>query len=125
MSWISSDFGKDFWACPRGGRPLGRWVLGPPLALGASEARLLRWSPEPRLAAAGPPTATRGRPRERRAVRPRARSPAPARGSSPCRCPSRAPLSPGSEENHDFFSGSGSSYIIGRAESTSDEDWEL
>lgn len=36
-----------------------------------------------------------------------------------------AALSPGSEENHDFFSGSGSSYIIGRAESTSDEDWEL
>lgn len=28
-------------------------------------------------------------------------------------------------ENHDFFSGSGSSYVIGRAESTEDEDWDF
>ncbi|MFJ4175232.1 class 1b ribonucleoside-diphosphate reductase subunit beta [Microbacterium sp. NPDC089696] len=31
-------------------------------------------------------------------------------------------LSP-SSENHDFFSGSGSSYVIGRTEVTADEDW--
>lgn len=36
-----------------------------------------------------------------------------------------AALAPGADENHDFFSGSGSSYIIGKAEDTSDEDWEL
>ncbi len=36
-----------------------------------------------------------------------------------------AALSPGSEENHDFFSGSGSSYVIGRAEDTDDSDWEF
>lgn len=34
-----------------------------------------------------------------------------------------AALSPGSDENHDFFSGSGSSYVIGKAEHTQDEDW--
>ncbi|WP_280541276.1 class 1b ribonucleoside-diphosphate reductase subunit beta [Chromohalobacter sp. 11-W] len=34
-----------------------------------------------------------------------------------------AALSPGAEENHDFFSGSGSSYVIGRSERTEDEDW--
>lgn len=34
-----------------------------------------------------------------------------------------AALSPGAEENHDFFSGSGSSYVIGRTERTVDEDW--
>lgn len=34
-----------------------------------------------------------------------------------------ASLNPGSDENHDFFSGSGSSYIIGKAEATADEDW--
>ncbi len=34
-----------------------------------------------------------------------------------------AALSPGAEENHDFFSGSGSSYVIGRTERTEDEDW--
>lgn len=28
-------------------------------------------------------------------------------------------------ENHDFFSGSGSSYVIGRAEATDDEDWDF
>lgn len=28
-------------------------------------------------------------------------------------------------ENHDFFSGSGSSYVIGKSESTSDEDWDF
>lgn len=30
-----------------------------------------------------------------------------------------------SSENHDFFAGSGSSYVIGTAEQTSDEDWEF
>jgi len=34
-----------------------------------------------------------------------------------------AQLSPGADENHDFFSGSGSSYVMGKAEETSDEDW--
>ncbi len=34
-----------------------------------------------------------------------------------------AALSPGSDENHDFFSGSGSSYVIGKTVSTEDEDW--
>ncbi|MAQ36507.1 MULTISPECIES: class 1b ribonucleoside-diphosphate reductase subunit beta [Thioclava] len=34
-----------------------------------------------------------------------------------------AALSPGSDENHDFFSGSGSSYVIGKAVATEDEDW--
>ncbi|MDN5692209.1 MAG: class 1b ribonucleoside-diphosphate reductase subunit beta, partial [Micrococcaceae bacterium] len=32
-------------------------------------------------------------------------------------------LSPNSDENHDFFSGSGSSYVIGKAVNTEDEDW--
>lgn len=34
-------------------------------------------------------------------------------------------LSPNADENHDFFSGSGSSYVIGKAEATQDEDWEF
>ncbi|MHB1063929.1 MAG: class 1b ribonucleoside-diphosphate reductase subunit beta [Georgenia sp.] len=34
-------------------------------------------------------------------------------------------LSPNADENHDFFSGSGSSYVIGKAESTSDDDWDF
>lgn len=34
-------------------------------------------------------------------------------------------LNPGGDENHDFFSGSGSSYIIGKAENTTDEDWDF
>lgn len=34
-------------------------------------------------------------------------------------------LSPNADENHDFFSGSGSSYVIGKAEATTDEDWEF
>ena len=34
-------------------------------------------------------------------------------------------LNPGADENHDFFSGSGSSYVIGRAESTTDDDWDF
>lgn len=33
-------------------------------------------------------------------------------------------LSPGADENHDFFSGSGSSYVIGKAVATDDNDWE-
>lgn len=32
-------------------------------------------------------------------------------------------LSPNADENHDFFSGSGSSYVLGRAVNTEDEDW--
>ena len=36
-----------------------------------------------------------------------------------------AALAPGADENYDFFSGSGSSYVIGTAEETSDEDWEF
>lgn len=36
-----------------------------------------------------------------------------------------AALSPSADENHDFFSGSGSSYVIGRSEQTDDDDWEL
>ena len=32
-------------------------------------------------------------------------------------------LDPSSNENHDFFSGSGSSYVIGTAEETEDDDW--
>ena len=32
-------------------------------------------------------------------------------------------LDPSANENHDFFSGSGSSYVIGKAEETTDEDW--
>ena len=35
-----------------------------------------------------------------------------------------AALSPDSE-NHDFFSGSGSSYVIGRAAATEDDDWDF
>ena len=27
--------------------------------------------------------------------------------------------------NHDFFSGSGSSYVIGKAVATEDEDWDF
>lgn len=34
-------------------------------------------------------------------------------------------LSPNSDENHDFFSGSGSSYVIGKAVTTEDEDWDF
>ncbi|GAB2515852.1 Ribonucleoside-diphosphate reductase subunit beta nrdF2 [Corynebacterium atrinae] len=34
-------------------------------------------------------------------------------------------LSPNADENHDFFSGSGSSYVIGKAEHTTDDDWEF
>lgn len=34
-----------------------------------------------------------------------------------------ASLDPGGNENHDFFSGSGSSYTIGTAEDTTDDDW--
>jgi ribonucleoside-diphosphate reductase beta chain len=31
----------------------------------------------------------------------------------------------GAWENHDFFSGSGSSYVIGKAEATEDDDWDF
>jgi ribonucleoside-diphosphate reductase beta chain len=36
-----------------------------------------------------------------------------------------AALSPGGDENHDFFSGSGSSYVIGKHESLTDDDWDF
>ena len=36
-----------------------------------------------------------------------------------------AALSPGADENHDFFSGSGSSYVMGKAEDTDDSDWDF
>lgn len=36
-----------------------------------------------------------------------------------------AALSPNADENHDFFSGSGSSYVMGKAEETADEDWDF
>jgi len=36
-----------------------------------------------------------------------------------------AALSPGGDENHDFFSSSGSSYVMGKHEATTDEDWEF
>lgn len=34
-------------------------------------------------------------------------------------------LSPNADENHDFFSGSGSSYVMGKAVNTEDEDWDF
>lgn len=34
-------------------------------------------------------------------------------------------LDPGASETHDFFSGSGSSYVMGRAEETTDDDWSF
>ncbi|WP_146338397.1 MULTISPECIES: class 1b ribonucleoside-diphosphate reductase subunit beta [Nesterenkonia] len=34
-------------------------------------------------------------------------------------------LSPNADENHDFFSGSGSSYVIGKAVETEDDDWDF
>lgn len=36
-----------------------------------------------------------------------------------------AALSPNADENHDFFSGLGSSYVMGKAVNTEDEDWEF
>lgn len=34
-------------------------------------------------------------------------------------------LKPSGDENHDFFSGSGSTYVIGKAEELTDDDWEF
>lgn len=34
-------------------------------------------------------------------------------------------LAPNADENHDFFSGSGSSYVIGKHEATTDDDWDF
>lgn len=34
-------------------------------------------------------------------------------------------LNPSGDENHDFFSGSGSSYVIGKAVNTEDDDWNF
>lgn len=36
-----------------------------------------------------------------------------------------AALSPNADENHDFFSGSGSSYVMGKAVETTDSDWDF
>ncbi len=36
-----------------------------------------------------------------------------------------AQLAPNADENHDFFSGSGSSYVIGDIVDTEDEDWDF
>ena len=36
-----------------------------------------------------------------------------------------AALSPNADENHDFFSGSGSSYVIGEIVDTEDDDWDF
>ena len=34
-------------------------------------------------------------------------------------------LDPSANENFDFFSGAGSSYVIGKAEETTDDDWDF
>jgi ribonucleoside-diphosphate reductase beta chain len=34
-------------------------------------------------------------------------------------------LDPGARENHDFFSGSGSSYVVGKRQPTEDADWDF
>lgn len=34
-------------------------------------------------------------------------------------------LNPAGDENHDFFSGSGSSYVMGKVEETQDNDWQF
>lgn len=34
-------------------------------------------------------------------------------------------LNPGTDENHDFFSGKGSAYVIGDVEETTDDDWDF
>jgi ribonucleoside-diphosphate reductase beta chain len=34
-------------------------------------------------------------------------------------------LAPDTNETHDFFSGSGSSYVIGKSAKTEDEDWSF
>ncbi|QBX82905.1 class 1b ribonucleoside-diphosphate reductase subunit beta [Citrobacter tructae] len=36
-----------------------------------------------------------------------------------------AALSPNADENHDFFSGSGSSYVMGKTVETQDDDWNF
>ncbi|ULP46324.1 class 1b ribonucleoside-diphosphate reductase subunit beta [Mycolicibacter virginiensis] len=44
-----------------------------------------------------------------------------------CRVPPEimSALDPGAGENHDFFSGSGSSYVIGAQQPTTDDDWDF
>lgn len=37
----------------------------------------------------------------------------------------RTSLDPSSNETHDFFSGSGSSYVIGKTEHTTEDDWDF
>lgn len=36
-----------------------------------------------------------------------------------------AALSPNADENHDFFSGSGSAYVMGKTQETDDDDWDF
>lgn len=50
----------------------------------------------------------------------------PAFGSHQTQIPAYilAALDPSTGENHDFFSGSGASYVIGKAEETTEEDWD-
>ena len=36
-----------------------------------------------------------------------------------------AALTPAANETHDFFSGAGSSYVVGRVEETEDDDWDF
>ena len=49
----------------------------------------------------------------------------PALVSMRCNPVSCCRMSPNADENHDFFSGSGSSYVIGKAVNTEDEDWDF
>ncbi len=51
---------------------------------------------------------------------------APAFADEDCKPPAEiiASLDPGANETHDFFSGSGSSYVIGKTEETTDSDWD-
>jgi len=36
-----------------------------------------------------------------------------------------AALAPEASETHDFFSGSGASYVIGKTEATEESDWDF
>ncbi len=49
------------------------------------------------------------------------------RGAVPAMNPRTVPVGAvtNADENHDFFSGSGSSYVIGKAVVTEDDDWDF
>jgi len=53
------------------------------------------------------------------------RNPRASTGAKNCGSRHSRPATKGPEENHDFFSGSGSSYVIGKAEATEDDDWDF